>query len=189
MTPRTSRLPSLRHGFALVGAMAGVIGLGQAWSTLTLTTGQAISLTGTDQAPTAVSLLLVAGAAHGLSLLVYTLAHRLTAVLQGLASSGAIWAMVVSLDETVRRASPEITALTGLAGEETISDLAQSVVLHPIPVGFSLLGAGCFLVASAIGVLHRRLPPQRRLRFERGRADETGEPWDQLSEGHDPTER
>lgn len=189
MTARTSRLPLRRHGFALVGAAAGLIGLGQSWATLTLSTGQTISLAGANQAPTAVSLLLVAAAAHGLSFLVYTTAHRLTAVIQGLASAGAMWAVVVSLDETVRRASPEITALTGLSGEATVSDLVQSVVLHPIPVGFSLLGAGCFLVASAIGVLYQRVRPDHRSRFERGGSDDAGEPWDQLSEGTDPTDR
>jgi len=184
----TKRL-RLRHLQAAVGVVALVIGFGQVWTVITLTTGQQVSLTGTDQATLAVSLLLVAAAAHALSLLVYRVAHLVAVIVQVVSAGGAVWAIGQSLWNPLGQAAAEITLLTGLSGTATLQELVAQTDQALFPIIVSLLGAVLVFMAGLTGFSVWRMRPDQADRFDRPDQASTKHPWDDLTDGVDPTDR
>lgn len=177
-----------RHGLAGLGLVALLVGFGQTWSVVSLTTGSTVMLTGGDRAPLALSLLLVAGASYALSLLLFGLGHTLTCAVQLVASGGAVAAMVGSVGTVVDRASAEITRVTGLSGDDTITGLIDGVASSAFPFGVSVTGAVALTLSGGVGVLARRTRSDQGSRFERPGAPGSKNPWDELSDGVDPTD-
>jgi len=189
MTDSQKKRLTLRHALAAAGVLALLIGFGQNWSAIVLTTGQTVTLTGTDQAPLAISLLLVAAASHALALLVYRGAH-LAAVIVGLVgSAGALWATLSALANPVGSASATITQLTGLSGSQTLESLIQDVTPNTFAVGVSVTGVVALIVSSLIGLTIWRVKPETASRFERPAGTGEQHPWDEISDGGDPTAR
>jgi hypothetical protein len=189
MTSSAQKWAATRHLLAGGALVAVLVGFGQTWSVITLTTGHTVSLTGNQQAPLALSLLLVTGAAYALSLLLYHLAHRLVTAVQSVAALGASWAVVASLDSALERARADITLSTGLSGQDTIGALVASVETASFPVGISLVGCGLFAASALIGLGMRRVREKTPSRFDRPDTSAMGDPWDELSDGVDPTDR
>jgi hypothetical protein len=189
MVDRGKRRLRLRHALAGVGILALLVGFSQVWTVITLTTGQQVSLTGTDQATLAVSLLLVAAAAHALSLLVYRGAHLVAVIVHSVSAGGALWAIVHGLLNPLSQASAEITLLTGLSGQDTVSSLVAGTDVALFPVGTALSGAVCMLIAGVIGLGLWRVRPETVGRFERPDQSSEQHPWDDLTDGVDPTDR
>jgi hypothetical protein len=177
-----------RHGLAGLGLVALLVGFGQTWSVVTLTTGSTVTLTGGDQAPLALSLLLVAGAAYALSLLLFGPGHTVTSAVQLVASGGSAAAMVASAGMVIDRASTEITRVTGLSGDGTITGLVEGVATSAFPFGLSVAGAVALALSGGVGVLIRRARVDTGFRFERRGAPGSKNPWDELSDGVDPTD-
>jgi len=189
MADRAKRRLRLRHVTAGVGILALLVGFGQVWTVITLTTGQQLSLTGNDQATLAVSLLLAAAAAHALSLLVYRAAHLAAVIVQVISAGGALWAIVHGLLNPLSQASADITLLTGLSGQQTLSSLVAGTDIALFPVGSALFGAVCMLIAGIIGLGLWRVRPETVGRFERPDQSSEQHPWDDLTDGVDPTDR
>ena len=189
MTDRAKKRLAARHLLAGVAIIALLIGFGQSWSVITLTTGQEISLTGNDQAPLALSLLLVTAAAHALSLLVYRGAHLAAVIVQAISALGALWATIAALNGAVAAARPQITQLTGLSGADTVADLVSQVVTAPFATGVSVVGVSAFVLSSFVGLTVWRQRPQAASRFDRPAGAGEQHPWDELSDGGDPTAR
>jgi hypothetical protein len=189
MTDGAKKRLTLRHILAGVAILALLIGFGQPWSVITLTTGQTISLTGNDQAPLALSLLLVTAAAHALSLLVYRGAHLAAVIVQTLSSLGALWATIAALAGAVSAARPEITQLTGLSGTDTINDLVSQVTSQPFATGVSVVGVAAFALSALLGLTVWREKKSAVSRFDRPAAAGEQHPWDEISDGGDPTDR
>lgn len=189
MTDSAKKRLATRHLLAGIAAVALLVGFGQPWSTITLTTGQTVTMTGNDQAPLALSLLLVTGASHALSLLVYRGAHLTAVIVQTVSALGALWASVQALNQAVQAARADITQLTGLSGSETINDLVAGVVTHPFPTGISVVGVSAFVLSSLIGLTVWREKKETPSRFDRPSQAENQHPWDELSDGGDPTDR
>ncbi len=179
----------LRHLQAGVGIVALVIGFGQVWTVITLTTGQQVSLTGTDQATFAVSLLLVAGAAHLLSLLVYRAAHLVAVIVQVVSAGGALWAIGHALSRPLGEAAAEITLLTGQSGTSTLQELVAQTDQALFPIMISLLGAVLVFMAGLMGFTVWRIRPDQADRFDQPDQSSTKNPWDDLTDGVDPTDR
>lgn len=189
MTNPPATLLPLRHISAAVGGLALLVGFGQTWSTLTLTTGQTVAVSGTEQAPLALSLMLVVAAAHLLSLLVYRAAHLTTVIVQTLGSVGAGVALWGAVANPVGAASSRISQLTGLSGQQTIDALVDAVTVNTVAVGVSVTGVVAFVIASVLGLLVWREQPESASRFDRHPGNVTQHPWDELSDGGDPTDR
>lgn len=189
MTDAAKKRLTARHLLAGVAVIALLIGFGQPWSVITLTTGQDISLTGNDQAPLALSLLLVTAAAHALSLLVYRGAHLAAVIVQALSALGALWATIAALGDPIAAARPQITQLTGLSGAETVAELIGSIVTAPFATGMSIVGVSAFVLSSLLGLSVWRQRRETTSRFERPSGAGDQHPWDELSDGGDPTDR
>jgi hypothetical protein len=189
MTDGARRRLALRHILAGLAILALLIGFGQPWSLITLTTGQTISLTGNDQAPLALSLLLVTAAAHLLSLLVYRGAHLATVIVQTLSALGALWATIAAQGGAVSAARPEITQLTGLSGADTINELVSQVTSQPVASGISVIGVACFGLSALLGLTVWRERKNLVSRFDRPATAGEQHPWDEISDGGDPTDR
>lgn len=189
MTSSAAKRLTLHHLLAGGAVLAVLVGFGQPWSTITLQTGQTVSLTGNQQAPLALSLLLVTAAAHALKLLLYGRAHRITSGIQAGAAGGALWAGVAALGAAVDRARQDITVVTGLSGQDTVDQLVAEVQTALFPAGVSVLGCGLFLASALIGVSVNRVRKMETSRFDRPAAQTEQHPWDQLSNGVDPTDR
>jgi hypothetical protein len=180
---------TLRHVLAGLAILALLIGFGQPWSTITLTTGQTISLTGNDQAPLALSLLLVTAAAHALSLLVYRGAHLAAVIVHTLSALGALWATMVALRGAVSAARHQITQLTGLSGADTINELVSQVTTAPFAAGISVVGVVLFVLSGLLGLTVWRDRKTTVSRFDRPSPSNEQHPWDEISDGGDPTDR
>ena len=189
MTDAAKRRLTLRHILAGVAVIALLIGFGQPWAVITLTTGQTVTLTGNDQAPLALSLLLVTAAAHALSLLVYRGAHLAAVIVGALSSLGALWATIAALGGAVSAARPQITQLTGLSGQDTINDLVSGVSTAPFAAGVSVVGVGAFVVSALLGLTVWRVRKTSVSRFDRPQTGNEQHPWDEISDGGDPTDR
>lgn len=189
MTNSAKKRLALRHALAAAGVLALLIGFGQTWSAITLTNGQTVTLTGTDQAPLAVSLLLVAAASHALALLVYRGAHLAAVIVGLLGSAGALWAAVSALTNPVGSASTAITQLTGLSGSQTLESLVQDVTTNTFAVGVSVTGVVALVLSSLVGLTIWRVKPETASRFERPAGTGEQHPWDEISDGGDPTDR
>jgi hypothetical protein len=189
MTDAAHKRLRLRHMLAGVAVLALLVGFGQPWSVIILTTGHSISLTGNDQAPLALSLLLVTVAAHALSLLVYRGAHLVTVIVGVLSAIGALWATMLALGAPVSAARPQITQLTGLSGQDTINDLVSQVTVEPFATGVSVVGVVAFVLSGLVGLTVWREKKSAITRFDRPSSSSEQHPWDELSDGGDPTDR
>jgi type IV secretory pathway VirB2 component (pilin) len=189
MTDAAKKRLTLRHALAGVAVLALLIGFGQPWSVITLTTGQTIALSGNDQAPLALSLLLVTAAAHALSLLVYRGAHLVAVIVQTLSALGALWATASALGGAVSAARPQITQLTGLSGADTINELVSQVTAAPFATGVSVVGVTAFGLSALLGLTVWRERRTTVSRFDRPTGTSEQHPWDELSDGGDPTAR
>jgi hypothetical protein len=189
MTELSTKRLTLRHILAGIAVVALLVGFGQPWSVITLTTGHTVSLTGNDQAPLALSLLLVTAAAHALSLLVYRHAHLVAVIVQVLSSLGALYATLVSLDAAVTAARPQITQLTGLSGADTINELVSQTATAPFAIGVSVVGLVAFVLSGVVGLTVWREKKEPVSRFDRPSGSSEQHPWDEISDGGDPTDR
>ncbi len=189
MTDAAKKRLALRHALAGVAIVALLVGFGQTWSVITLTTGQTISLTGNDQAPLALSLLLVTAASHALSLLVYRGAHLAAVIVQTLSALGALWATLASLGGAVASARADITQLTGLSGADTINELIAQVTTAPFATGASVGGVVAFALSALLGLTVWRERKNTLSRFDRPTGGTDQHPWDEISDGGDPTDR
>ena len=189
MTDAAKKRLTLRHVLGAIAVIALLVGFGQPWSNITLTTGQTITLTGNDQAPLALSLLLVTAAAHALSLLVYRGAHVAAVIVQAVSALGALWATLAALAGAISAARPQITQLTGLSGADTINELVSQVTTAPFPTGVSVVGVGAFVLSALLGLTIWRERKHTVSRFDRPSGSTDQHPWDEMSDGGDPTDR
>jgi len=189
MTERAKKRLTVRHALAGLAVVALLIGFGQPWSVITLTTGSSISLTGSDQAPIAVSLLLVVAAAHALSLLVYRGAHLASVIVQTLAAVGALWGTIAALSGQVSAARPRIIQLTGLSGTDTINALVSQVTTSPLATGLSVSGVVAFTLSALLGLTVWRDKNHTVSRFDLPTGGRDQHPWDEISDGGDPSDR
>jgi hypothetical protein len=172
----------------VAGVVLLLVGFGQTWSAIELTTGQTITLSGIDQSPLALSLVLVSVAAYALSLLLFGLGHRVSSAVQLVAGLGALGAAIGSLQDPIAQAGSEITLLTGLSGEETLSSLVAGVSFATLAVGSGVAGMGLMAVSGVFGLIVSRVPKNQGSRFDRPGQGPAEHPWDQLSDGVDPTD-
>lgn len=187
-SPSATPVSTIRHLAMIIGAVLLLVSFGQPWVEITLTTGQTVSPTGIDQSPLALSLILTAVAAYALSLLVHGLSYRLTTLVQAGASLGALAAVITAVVDPVSPAASQITLLTGLSGDNTVASLVAAVSVSEVVVGFGVVGLALVAISGGLAVTVTRTPQAPGSRFDRPGSPSTQNPWDQLSDGVDPTD-
>jgi hypothetical protein len=172
----------LRHYFAVLGLVAGLISLGLPWASFQLSSGVTGMVTWGDMSAGSVSFTVAAAAAWALTLLVGPGWRRaLGAAIVVLASTSAAFALM-SLSRAGEIVLSRAESEAGVMGAFSIDDVLWSWSLAG-PV-LSMTAVGAFFLA---GLALMAWPGARRAkdRYERAKAD----PWEQLSLGDDPTER
>ena len=172
----------LRHYFAGVGLLAGLIALGLPWLTFSVSTGLTGSVAWGDMSAGSVSTVLAAAAGWGLSLLVVPTWRRIVGALVAVlavASSVLAWSSLRAGPEAV---VSQAESSSGVLGVFTIEDIVWS--WSPAGVGFAAVAIGAFFFSGLAAVIW---PGEKRERKRYERA--TRDPWDELSQGSDPTAR
>lgn len=179
---RSSFGPTVLLG--LGAAAVATVGAGRTWAEATTTAQgeRTAAAAGTDVAPAALPLALVALAAWGAVLVLRSTGRRVVAVIGLLAVAGAAAAVAL------RAGDAEAIAGRMLGGA---SDVTVTSTSWPVVTGVACLVAGAaFLVA----VLHAPRWPEMSSRYDapadRVQGDEPmsdADVWRALDEGHDPT--
>ncbi|MEP6481057.1 MAG: Trp biosynthesis-associated membrane protein [Rhodoglobus sp.] len=183
---------------AIVAAVAfgglTLIAWTQQWFTLTLTSGQVLTVAGQIAAPALSALGLASLAlAAALAIAGAVLRHVLGALevaIGGLAVSSAVAAVF----SPVSASTAAVTAAVGESGATAVAALVSSVSVGMWPYLAVVLGVLSALVGVVVLATARRWPnPTRRYETASGEtsaqteADTTVSSWDALSEGRDPT--
>jgi hypothetical protein len=172
----------LRHYFAVLGLVAGVISLGLPWASFQLSSGVTGTIAWGDVSAGSVSFAVAAAAAWALTLLVGPAWRRALGVaVVVLASNSAAFALM-SLSRAGEIVLSRAESEAGVIGAFSIDD-----VLWSWSVAGPTLSMGSVSAFVLSGLALIAWPGARRGkdRYEREKAD----PWEQLSRGDDPTER
>jgi len=178
------------HLSSAVAAVVLLISLSAPWFRFELPSGVSFPLTGLEASTLGSTLLAVAFAAYGASLLTRGLGRRLLGGLQALVGGGVLASWSELVNNPAPAAQATITQLTGLSGANALETVSVTG-----PGGFfvlGVLGALSIVLSGVLGVFASDAPA-RSSRYERSHTGgEAGDPvatWDDLSEGHDPTKR
>lgn len=183
----------MRRGhFALVlaGALVLLVSLPATWWQITLVGGGSIPVSGLDLSALGVTLLGVASAGFGASLLLRGIPRRASLAISTVALGSSGWTFVVAGATPELAALETITMRTGISGPaalEMVDSPTGSAWLVVALVGLILACAG-----SILGVLAPDSPKrqQRYDRFPDVSDDSDGvATWDHLTSGLDPTKR
>lgn len=172
----------LRHYFAVLALVSGVVALGLPWASFQLSSGVTGTISWGDMSAGSVSFAVASAAAWALTLLVGPVWRRaLGVVVALLASASAVFALL-SLARAPEIVLSRAESEAGVLGAFRIDDVVWSwSVAGPV---LSMTAIAAFALA---GVAMLVWPGTRRSkdRYQRANAD----PWEQLSRGDDPTER
>lgn len=183
----------MRRGhFALVlaGALVLLVSLPAIWWQITLVGGSSIPVSGLDLSALGTTLLAVAGAGFGASLLLRGIPRRASMAISTAALGFSGWSFVVASATPELAAVETITMRTGIGGQaalELVDSATGSAWLVVALVGLILACAG-----SVLGILAPD-SPKRQQRYERfpdaGDDSDGVATWDHLTSGLDPTKR
>jgi uncharacterized membrane protein (TIGR02234 family) len=179
----------LHHIAAAFSAGALLVSLSGTWYSFALPTGVLISLSGLSASATASTMLGAVFAAYGAALVIRGIARRALGALQAVLAIGVLVSWWVMLQAPQLAIRAELTGLTGLAGDQAFVGVTTQG-----PSGFFILGVLGAIAAGFSGIsgVLASDKPATASRFQRNQGGAEGDPvatWDDLSEGHDPTER
>lgn len=180
----------LHAGLTGIGVVVLLASLGGPWWSVSLEGGALVPVAGFASSALASSLLAVAGAAFGLSLLSRGVWRRFVSLLQVLAIGGAAYAIAGLAARPESAALSEIASLTGIAGAGALDVVVRTEPLAMLWVG--VLGMVATIGSGLIGVAMPDKPGTTN-RYQRSLGDSDPKDslavWDRLSEGSDPTTR
>jgi hypothetical protein len=183
----------MRRGhFALVlaGALVLLVSLPATWWQITLVGGGSIPVSGLDLSALGATLLGVAGAGFGASLLLRGIPRRASMAISTVALGFSGWSYVAAAATPELAAVEMITMRTGVSGAaalELVESPTGSAWLVVALVGLTLAFTGSILGVLAPDSLKRQ---QRYERFPDVSDDSDGvATWDHLTSGVDPTKR
>ena len=176
--------------FSGIAILVAGLGASTVWWRVSLDSGQAIAISGTESSAALWSLGAVASASFGLQFTLRGLARRIIASIQAL--FGGFFAVLTLLVATnpLSTAASAIAEVTGVLGSNALA-MVSSVELTGWH--FSAVMAGALMALGGIlGTLATDRPVSHD-RFERrsssGSAEDSVSAWDSLSDGDDPTRR
>lgn len=185
MSPR--RGARTRHQVMVVGLVAGMVALGAPWIAIRTSTGADGGATWADFSALSFALALASVAAWGATLLTGAMVSRVVSGLQSALALGALWGIVQSVrsgEEVAIRLAGEIT---GVIGAFRAEDIVWG--WNTWAVGIAVGAASAFLISGLLGIAYPGERSSRTKRYEQpGRASHD-HPWDDLSDGLDPTAR
>jgi hypothetical protein len=177
-------------GLTGLGVLLLLVSLGGPWWNVSLEGGAVVPVPGFASSPLASSLLGVAAAAFGLSLLLRGVWRRVVSLVQVLAVGAAAYAVAGLASRPELAALSEIASLTGVAGAG-----ALDVVVSTEPMALLWVGVLGLVAASGSGLIGVAMPDKPGTSDRYRRSSGTADPqdsiaaWDHLSEGSDPTTR
>lgn len=172
----------LRHYFAALGIVSGLVALGLPWLTFELTTGLTGSVGWADVSPDSVSVVFAAAAGWGLTLMLSPRPRRVVGgLISALGLSAGVLAML-SLASGPQAVLSQAEAASGVLGVFRLDDIAWS--WNPVGIAFAVTAIAAFLLSGLAttvwpGFARRKDPYQLT----------PSDPWDELSQGSDPTAR
>lgn len=172
----------LRHYFASIGLLTALIGLGLPWLTFSVSTGLTGSVGWGEMSGGSVSMVLAAAAGWGLTLLISPPWRRVVGALVAILAVGSSVLAWSSLSAGPEAVVSQAESASGVLGVFTIEDIAWSWSWTGVGMAATAIVA---LVLSGLSTVIWPGQKRERNRYERT----TRDPWDELSQGSDPTAR
>lgn len=190
MNARRVRLVTIASGVAL--SALTLLARTQVWFSVTLDTGQVLTVAGDVAAPALTALALCGLALAGALTIAGVVFRVILGVLQGAIGALVVASAALAIADPTEASARVITAATGVSGSDSVAAVVAAVSATPWPGIALLLGVlltllGVWIVGSA------RLWPSSSRRYQAVRFEEAeGEhsaagDWDALSDGRDPT--
>ncbi len=176
--------------FSGIAILVAGLGASTVWWRVSLDSGQAIAISGTESSAALWSLGAVASASFGLQFTLRGLARRIIASIQAL--FGGFFAVLTFLVATnpLSTAASAIAEVTGVSGSNALA-MVSSVELTGWHFS-AVIAGGLMALAGIRGTLATDRPVSHD-RFERrsssGSVEDSVSAWDSLSDGGDPTRR
>jgi uncharacterized membrane protein (TIGR02234 family) len=164
----------------------------QQWWTVDVT-GKTLEVLGTDASPALSALALTSFALTAALAIAGPVFRFVLAILQVFTGATVLLATISSLANPVATSSSIISEATGVAGENSIADLVDSVTVTGWPTLAIVSGALTLLLGVFLLFTVRRWPTATK-KYQAVRTEDPAAPrtsvgdWDALSDGADPTD-
>ena len=191
-TPRKSKSKVLLVSALL--ALATLVAWTQSWFTVELVDGNTLAVDGQVAAPALSALALTSLVLVGALSIAGPFFRLVFGILESLIGVAIVFSGIVAVADTVGASASAISTATGVAGENSVADLVESITQSPWPWVAIVAGVLIVLAGVVIVVVSRNWPGSSRkyqsTRLEPVEAQRTSvDDWDALSGGNDPTTR
>lgn len=189
MSPRRLKLTLLLASLAVSGIV--FLAWTREWFAVTLSTGQVLSVTGSTAAPATSTLALTTLVLVGALAIAGPVFRVILGILESLLGVTIALSSILAIADPTQSSRPAITAATGIAGTESVSDLVESVSTSVWPWISAVAGIALVVLGVLVAITGRRWPGSSRkystVRTAPVEGDTIGD-WDALSKGNDPTD-
>jgi hypothetical protein len=180
----------LHFTLLLAGALVLLVSLPATWWRLAVTGGGVIPVTGLELSALGSTLIAVAAAGFGASLLLRGIPRRLSALISALALGFSGWSFLLAAARPELAVVDHITMRTGVSGQAAL-DLVVSQTGGTWFV-VALVGLAVAFIGAVAGIFAPD-PKKHQLKYERFPTEQENPDqvatWDQFTAGLDPTKR
>jgi uncharacterized membrane protein (TIGR02234 family) len=175
-------------------ALAALISWTQVWFTVELVDGTALEVAGQVAAPALSALALTSLVLVGALSIAGPFFRLVFGILESLIGVAIVFSGILAVTDPVAASASAISTATGVAGENSVADLVDTVTQSPWP--WVAIVSGVLIIAAGVVILivGRTWPGSSRkyqaTRLEPAESERTSvDDWDALSGGNDPTTR
>ena len=173
-------------------ALATLVAWTQVWFAVDLVDGNAIEVDGQVAAPALSALALTSLVLVGALSIAGPFFRLVFGILESLIGVAIVFSGILAVTDPVAASASAISAATGVAGENSVADLVDSIAASPWPWVAVVAGALIVVAGVVIVVVGRTWAGSSRkyqaTRLEPVKSERTSvDDWDALSGGKDPT--
>lgn len=175
-------------------ALATLVAWTQVWFAVDLVDGNALEVDGQVAAPALSALALTSLVLVGALSIAGPFFRLVFGVLESLIGVAIVFSGILAVTDPVAASASAISAATGVAGENSVADLVDSIAQSPWPWVAIVAGALIVVAGVVIVIVSRTWAGSARkyqaTRLEPVKSERTSvDDWDALSGGNDPTTR
>ena len=175
-------------------ALAALVSWTQVWFSVELVDGTALEVAGQVAAPALSALALTSLVLVGALSIAGPFFRLVFGILESLIGVAIVFSGVLAVTDPVAASASAISTATGVAGENSVADLVDTVAQSPWPWVAIVSGVLIVVAGIVIVVVSRTWPGSSRkyqaTRLEPVESERTSvDDWDALSGGNDPTTR